>query len=56
MCVVCFNFVHAAVLPAAVLAVPPAAVLVVVVVKPRVEVHVPEQRVAGNVQVADRGA
>ena len=54
--VVLDDLVDAAVLVAAVLAVPPPAVLVVVVVEARVEVHVPEQRVAGDVQVADRGA
>ena len=41
--VVRLDLVHAAVLPAAVLAMPAPAVLVVVVVKPRVEVHVPKQ-------------
>ena len=56
MRVVRLHLVNSAVFPAAVLAVPPSAVLVVVVVEPGVEVHVSEQGIASDVQVADRRA
>ena len=56
MRVVRLHLVNSAVFPAAVLAVPPPAVLVVVVVEPGVEVHVSEQGIASDVQVADRRA